>query len=178
MDLQGNYLIMPAFNNVIVVTLFIYSTKSQSWKLFCFFQTLLYMLSTLWIWAITFCKWKGLCLPMYFLPHQVRIYYTAKFQVLSQSFTTQMYFFHFLNFVIVNSAFFFFFNVIHSYNTVQNLGHYLSGLFPLIYHHFLLCIRPVVFFFPLISVSWSPDREWNIRFVKRISLFKCLEMMG
>lgn len=30
MDLQGNYLIMPAFNNVIVVTLFIYSTKSQS----------------------------------------------------------------------------------------------------------------------------------------------------
>lgn len=30
MDLQGNYLIMPAFSNVIVVTVFIHSTKLES----------------------------------------------------------------------------------------------------------------------------------------------------
>lgn len=43
---------------------------------------------------------------------------------------------------------------------------------------FSACISVHLSFFPLISVPWSPDRKWNIRFVKRISLFKCLEMMG
>lgn len=43
---------------------------------------------------------------------------------------------------------------------------------------FSACISVHLSFFPLISVPWSPDTKWNIRFVKRISLFKCLEMMG
>lgn len=43
---------------------------------------------------------------------------------------------------------------------------------------FSACISVHLSFFPLISLPWSQDRKWNIRFVKHISLFKCLEMMG
>jgi len=59
-------------------------------------------------------------------------------------------YYYFPTFPVENSVIFYIFL---SYGTVQNLGHCLSGLFPLIYHHFLLCICPVVFFFPLISIS-------------------------
>lgn len=43
---------------------------------------------------------------------------------------------------------------------------------------FSACISVHLSFFSLIPTLWSPDRKWNIRFVKSISLFKCLEMMG
>lgn len=149
---------------------------------------MLYVLNTWLIFAITFCKQKGPCLPTHFLPHQILWQHRAKELLIYKDFRIHTNWecilslswircvsYHFPTFLMEKYVTFY---IILSCGTVQNLGFYLSEVLLLVYHYFLLCMCPVVFFFPLISVSWSPDREWNIRFVKRISLFKCLEMMG